>query len=271
MSSNQSPTFDPLNALDYALNHWIWIVALTLLGTCLGWAFSQLNPARYEARAQITLRLDLSRTGTPSEDELEMAINAVGTILDSPTVRHELVTDAQNSDFSLDATLLSERAFVERKNQSYVLRVQWEDPQQAAWLVNRWSMLAVAELKAAEYHALSAELLQRRLDSLSSCLAESIAEPPAPALCPSNLQQLQLEIQQTGQLLLDEQKAARGFFPGLSTIPPEPAEIPAHPIQFERRILVVAGCLLGLLLAIFLLSFQIPNRLKLHRSRREMD
>jgi uncharacterized protein involved in exopolysaccharide biosynthesis len=263
VQTTPSPTsHHPSDALEYTQRHWLWIVFLAVVGTCIGWLFSLTTPARYEAQLQITLSLDLSRTGTPGEEELEMVINAIGNILDSPSVRHQLLQDAQNASIPLNPSLLSECAFVERKNQSYVLRVRWSDPQQAAWLVNRWGTLAFADLQDAENHALAAESLQRHMDGLSGCLAEAAVSDPAPAICPTDLSVLQTAIQETSQQILMERQAGRGFFPGLRAIAPEPAEVPQQPVQFGRGNLIVAGCLLGVLAGILALWLHLPDRLK---------
>ncbi len=262
MHTAHSPSSHPSpDALEYALQHWPWIVALALLGACLGWLFSLATPTRYEARLQITLSLDLSRTGTPSEDELDMVINAVGNILDAPSLRRQLLQDAQAAGISLTGDRLAERAFLERKGQSYVLRVQLEDPQQATWLVNHWAELAFADLQAAESHAMAAEALQRHLDGLSGCLSEAALSISAPAICPTDLAVLQTAIQETSQQIMAERQAGRGFFPGLRAIAPQPAELPLQPVQFARRNLILAGGLLGLLSGVLLLTWQLPERL----------
>lgn len=249
-------TYTPYHTLEYALRWWPLIVIGMLLGTAAAWGFSRAAQPLYEARAEITLNIDLTRTGILTQEETDMAINAAGSIIDSADLRARLLADAQAQGVALTAEDYPQAAFLERKAESYALRVLLPDPAQAAWLADHWAELAEADLQTAAEHALAADALQNYIDGLTSCLQQ--AADSGAANCPG-LPAIQAALQESGDALLAERQAARALFPGLRASLTRSAQTPSQPVNFNRKWMLLAGALLGLLAGIAAIGLRLPD------------
>jgi len=258
--------YDPYETLDDALRWWWLIVLLMLLGGLIALGISQTQTPIYEARAEITLNVDLTRTGVISQEETDMVINAAGALIDSTDLRHQLRSEAITSGIqSLDEDRFLKVVFLERKAQSYVLRVQLEDPSQAAWLANRWAELAYANLQQAVQHAVSAQVLERHLDSLASCIQQSSSENALLGCTLANLPSVQAALQETQQALQLEKQEAHAIIPAMLVSVTRTADVPTQAVDYNRKWLLLAGVLLGMLVGVSAIALKIPGRLTQRR------
>lgn len=259
-------TFRPYDTFANALRWWPLMVACAILGVLVALGFSALSDPIYEARAEITINIDLTRTGILTQEETDMAINATGSVIDSSDLRLRLLSDAQAAGIDIPAEKAASSLFVERKAESYALRVLLTDPQQAAWVANRWAELALADLQSAQEHAVMAEAYQRTIDGLSACIQQSALDNTS--LCGSmDLPALQAVLKQNAALLAEERLAARALFPGLRASYTRAPILPTEAVNYNRKWMLLAGALLGLALGILIIGLNLPARFERSRAR----
>ncbi len=251
----------PLDDLNAALRSWWLIVAAMLLGVSAGWVAFQLQPPLYEARAEIAINVDLGRTGTLSDKNQDILINTTGRVMASAPIMEYLRSQALQSGMIDAGDRFDRIAFLERKAEAFVLRVQHRDPQAALHLADRWSDLALRALESASQQALAAETLQRYLDGLVVCAQAVPAAGVEASRCRlENLQQIQIEIEQSGAAILQARSAARGIIPGVRFTLTHPAAVLPEPVQFERSNYLFAGAGLGLVFALWAIHRRLPTR-----------
>ncbi|GIV63573.1 MAG: hypothetical protein KatS3mg045_0912 [Bellilinea sp.] len=254
--------YNLLDDLDAALRYWWLIVVLMTAGVILGWIIFQIQPPLYEARAEIALNVDLSRTGTLSDTNQDILINTTGRVMATAAIMDDLKQQAMKTGW-LSPTGNPQRVFfIERKAESFILRVQHRNPQAALELTDRWSELALRALESASLSALHAEQLERYLDGLTVCLQQQTSGGMEIHPCPfKDLQQLQTEITKTGEAIQNARANARGLIPGIRFVLTQPAALLPEPVQFQRSTYLLAGALAGLVAALFAIHFRLPKRL----------
>jgi len=260
-----NPMTSPYNLLDdlnAALRYWWLIVVLMTAGVILGWILFQIQPPLYEARAEIALNVDLSRTGTLSDTNQDILINTTGRVMATAAIMDDLKQQATKAGWLAANSNPQRIFFIERKAESFILRVQHPNPQAALELTDRWSELALRALESASQNALQADHLERYLDGLTTCLQQQTSGGVEIHACPfQDLQQLQTEINKTGEEILKSRVNARGLIPGIRFALTQPAELLPEPVQFQRSTGLLAGALIGLVAALFVIHFRLPERL----------
>lgn len=257
-----TPPYNPLDDLNAALRYWWLIVLLMSAGVIIGWIFFQIQPPLYEARAEIALNVDLSRTGTLSDKNQDILLNTTGRVMASAAIIDDLQQQALQAGWLSPISNPQRVFFIERKAESFILRVQHRNPQAALTLTDRWSDLALRALESASLHALQADLLERYLDSLIFCLQQQAAGGVEINPCPvQNLAALQTAIAATGEQLLSARSGARGVIPGIRFTLAQPAALLPEPVQFQRSTYLLAGALMGLVLALVAIHLRLPDRL----------
>ncbi len=251
----------PLDDLNAALRYWWLIVVAMLLGVSAGWVAFQLQPPLYEARAEIAINIDLGRTGTLSDKNQDILINTTGRVIASAPIMEELRSQARQSGMIAAGDAFDRVAFLERKAEAFVLRVQHRDPQAALNLVDHWSDLALRALESASQQAMVAETLQRYLDGLVACAQAVPAYGAEASRCRlDDLSKVQIEIEQTGAAILQARSGARGIIPGIRFTLTHPAVLLPEPVQFVRTNYLLSGAGLGLVMSLWAIHQRIPAR-----------
>lgn len=249
-------------SLEPYLRYWWLLVVFMLLGVATGWVLQRGRPPLYEARAEIGLNVDLSRTGTLSDLNQDILVNTTGRVINSLPVMDALRSDAKRLGELSEDSSGSREFFLERKAESYVLRVQSRDPGIALTLADRWSELAMRALESASLHAIQADLYQRYLDSLAVCLQQIPAGTMDEVSCgQANLSGLQVEIEQTGAALLQARANSRGVVPGMHFNLDQPAYLLNQPVQYDRKFFLIGGLALGFACGMIFLQTGLPVRL----------
>ncbi len=250
--------FFPLDTLENALRSWWVVVLVMLLGACAGWVVHRLHPPIYEAQSAITVAIDFTHTGQLTDVEEDYAIGVVGDVIGS-------VVDPGNPASAVAPT---QNTTLERYNNTWTLRVRDRDPQAAAQLANRWAQAAYSALTDAHSHALAADRLIRIQDSLQSCLEQSVASGPVQAVCAlNNLDTIQTDLVDMGAVLQQEQLASQGILPYTTFALTGTAEPPTSPAIYRQGQMVLAGALIGLVLAIWGVYLRLPARLARRKVR----
>lgn len=257
-----TPSYNSLDDFNAALRYWWLIVLLMTAGVILGWLFFQIQPPLYEARAEIALNVDLSRTGTLSDKNQDILINTTGRLMASAPIMDDLRQQAMQAGWLVSDENFQRTFFIERKAESYILRVQHRNPQAALALADHWSDLALRALETASLSALQADHLERYLDGLTTCLQQQPLNGVENVMCPfQNSQQIQTEITRTGERILTARANARGLIPGMRFTLTRPAVLLPEPVQFQRSNYLLAGALIGLIGALAAIHLRLPERL----------
>ncbi len=241
--------------LEYTLRYW-WLLALFLLaGAAIGWGFSLIHPPQYEAQAEISINIDISRTGTLTGESQDILIDNVGDIIGAPAVMAALQDE-------LDPPAV-QQVYLERKADRFALRVVGSDPQRVKLLAERWTSLAIAELDQAARHVVAAEILERYLDALTKCVEQLPSVGSSGQICGvPTLSDVQTAIQQAGAQLLQEKAASLGLIPGVRYWLSQSAQLSGRPVQYNRKYLLLGGAIIGLALGLWLLHLRLPERIK---------
>ncbi len=254
--------FSPGEAFSRALNLWWVIVALTILGGVLAWAFHFLQPPLYQAQAVFNISLNFAQTGSLTQFEEDHTWEAVGDLIDSTGVLEQVVKQANAEGIQVDVNQLERMITRERKEFRWVLQLRARDPRTAAILTNLWADEANRQLEEARQHAIQAYHLHQYLTSLESCLSSHLASGPSQALCNTTTQDgLQKEMAQIGTALQQETALAGAILPSLTFELVKRADIPTQPAEFQINTLVLAGGLIGFVLAIWITNTRWVMRL----------
>lgn len=253
--------FSPLDTLTQALRFWWFLSLLILLGGMAGVLVHQLRPPVYEAVGHFPAGIDFVATGPLTQYEEDVALNAVGNVLNSSIVLDRVVNRAKEKGIAIDRTDLAKMAVFERKFTTWDLRVRSMDRRMAEQITNLWLEEGQAQLLESYQHSLQAEQISNYLQSLESCLGKSVSGEPSTALCTySRFREIQVDLQEAGKTLVQERKAALGLFSGLTIGPASAVSISQQPVIFGRSQLVLSGSMIGLLAGFWLLNLGIPAR-----------
>jgi len=250
MSQMQSQEAPGGFGLSLALRRWWLVVLLVLMGGGIGWGAQFFLAPVYESRAEFAFTIDFTRTGALTDIEEDFVLGIAGDILGSSEVLDRVVVQAEAQGIVISTSQRKEVFFIERRNQTWVLRVRYPDAGSAYILAGLWADEAQTVLQDAYRHALQAEGLRRYRDTLVGCMQNSVAVEPVHAVCNlHNLGAIQQELAKTGEALQAEKLASQGLMPALLFERSQTPERPERPVRFQRNTLILAGALIGLLVA----------------------
>ncbi len=249
-STSQNSNLTILNLFQALRYFWKFLAIGAILGGMGGMLASALLSPRYEAVAVFTFSIDFARTGLLTDVEEDQAFEAAGDIVRSTRVLQSLEEKAQETGLTGGQKDLLKSLTAERRFDQWLLKVIWSDPETAARLANLWGSETLNALQNARQAAWKADALHRHILSLETCLQQSTSVVPAQPLCQASSRSALLrEMQDSGEEMNRWQMEAQGFFPGLNFAFAQEAASPASPVQYSRGVLVLAGCLAGLLIA----------------------
>ncbi len=252
--------FSPYDFTRRMLRYWKLVILVMIVGGLTGWLVHLSQPPMYESQAAISFAFNVVRYGPLPQMDEDYAMGAAGAIIaTSPVPEYVYQQALQHGIGALSQYPVGQTVFIERKSFQWVIRVRNADPQAAAFIANTWAGRAYQELLAASQHAERADSLRIYLNSLESCLQRAAATDPSAAQCSlSGLPALEAQMQNTGAQLYNEQVLGRGFLPYLIFNSPGKAIAAGQPDQFGSNSLVLAGILIGFLLAIIFVAADAP-------------
>jgi len=252
--------------LESALQFW-WIFFIVMLGGAgISAGFQAARPPLYEAYTEISTTIDFGRTGLLSDIEQDQMVGMVGDVIASQPVVEAALQAASLQGVELNVAQFRSQSFLERRGTAWMLRVRHSQPQQAAQLANHWAQASMDALTTAYHHAVQADSLYRYMLSLESCLEQTAASRPSEALCTvQNLDEIQFLLETSSRAQVEERTASQGISAALSFQHARVASPPEQPAQFGRNSLLLAGALIGLLLAVGLFAVGLPERIRKHR------
>ena len=255
-------TISPREKALTVLTHW-WVVAVAaILGGLVGLGIFALKEPAYEAQVTTTMGIDFARTGYMEQYDKDLALGIAAGIIYSADVMQQVVDEALANNIVASFETLKHDSTMERKSFVWILRVRHGNPEQAAFLANRWIDLGIAALDSAAQHAITADGLQEYMQSLERCL-EQVAVNAVVPTCPyDTLAELQTNLVVTENEFIVERQAARNLFPQLTYEVSQRATTPQSPVTYGRNNLVLAGLLIGLLAGIAVVTSGLPERWK---------
>ena len=253
-------SFSPREKVLSILAYWSVVAAAAILGGLAGLAIYALKAPVYEAQAHIAIGIDFTRTGYMEQYDKDLALGSAAGVIFSTEVMQQVVDAAGAENIPVDFDSLFKAATIERRTYEWILRVRFNDPDQAAFIANRWMELGVIALDSAYQHALAADAIATYLDSLESCL-EQVAVNAIVPVCPYNsVGELQADLSTTEEQFFLEKQAARGLFPGVTYQVNQRATPPLEPVLYGRNNLALAGLLIGLIVGSVMVSTGLPAR-----------
>ena len=253
-------SFSPREKVLTILTYWWVVAAAAILGGLAGLGAYALKTPVYEAQVHIAIGIDFTRTGYMEQYDKDLALGAAAGVIYSTEVMQQVVDAARAENIPIDFDSLFKAATIERRSYEWILRVRFSDPDQAAFIANRWLDLGSLALDSAYQHALAADAIASYLDSLESCL-EQVAVNAIVPVCPYNsISELQAGLSTTEEKFLVEKQAARGLFPGVTYQVNQRATPPQQPVLYGRNNLALAGLLIGLIVGIAMVSSGFPLR-----------
>jgi LPS O-antigen subunit length determinant protein (WzzB/FepE family) len=247
--------FIPLEALQRVLRGW-WLLAICVFaGGIAGLLISALRPAQYEAGFTVIVGIEQTTSGEIAQYDEDVMFEAVGGLFYAPAMMERVTALAAAQNISVDSAYLRTHSTVERRLAIWLVRVRHTDPSAAETLARIWLEEGTRELRAAYANAVTADGLQRSLESLESCLVRAAASPPADGQCSqANLADLQAALKQTGAAQAEARLSARGLSSSLLVRQAETDILPARPVLPQRAGLALAGAMAGFLVGIWAAS-----------------
>lgn len=266
--NRQDQDFFPMEIVQNAVSYWWVIVVFMLFGAFGGWGMHLMNPPIYQARASLATSIDFNRTGKLEDTALDQILGMNEDVITSPELFEKAADQAAAQGIDLDGPEFRRIASTDRSHSEWILRVIYPDADKAAMLANIWADVAYESLSEAYLHAIRAEGLLRYLDSLESCLEQSVASGPVQAFCyPGNLEALQSELEKTGKQAQVERLSSYGISTAVTFSQGSEAQVSSRPVQNDRNVFIFAGMGMGLLIGIWVLYLNLPARL-IGRSQR---
>ncbi len=239
--------------IDYlrkVIKGWKRIVLCMIIGGLGGFLVSSFRSPIYETRAVIAVTIDYTRTGALSDIQEDQAMRGLGSVIDSNEVIKQVILQAQQAGYQLDQNTVEDSFTLEREDFRWFLRVRDTDAQRAADLANIWAQAAVETLNEGLEHALVASHLQQYLDSLEFCMQRQVGEGVGEKVCEQyDFEYLITEIQSTADEIQSQNQMSYGLMPALTFFLAENAPVNDGAVQGTQGVLVVAGSILGFIVA----------------------
>jgi hypothetical protein len=258
--------FIPHNSLMRIFSRWWILLAMSVLGGTIGWAFHFFYPPVYEATSTLTVTMEFTQVEL-SQYEQDYAFNIVDAIINSSEVTDRIVTNAQLIGISISQTRLAKQMFLERRQSVWELHIRDQDPHVSAELANIWAQVAIDVLNAALNHAMHANQLQTQIDLLNACLpfepgSTQLQATPRPITrdCGRySLVEIDAALKSWTDELVQEKGLTQGILPVLEFAQTGNALIPETPVLYNQAGLTLAGAMIGFIISLWMAGIQRPR------------
>ncbi len=228
-----------------------WVIAgLMVIGGLTGMLVTRIHKPVYQSMAMITTAVDYAYAGRLEDYELDHTLLAVGDIIDSTSVRQQVLINSQEQIPGLTADEIQKNLVAMRKGYDWILTARSSDPLAAQVLASGWAENAMVALFKMNQQALEDFHTQTTLLSIESCFSESVVVENAPAGCST---------EELTRLMTNFESEDGGGYSNLREsillsnlsfqVTTEPT-LPSTPILFRQNLNVAAGALIGLILGL---------------------
>lgn len=240
-------------------NSWIFIFILILIGAGLGFAVSLFKKPIYEATALVTTNLHLNEEGPINEIMLDSQINHIGDLYFHPQVVEKLIATEKTNGLSLNLETLKEIGTVERRLLNSQIKIRHSDPQIAARIATNWAKILFDTLNEAYPYAIQVSNAKDKLVWLNNCV-NPIEEIEIDAFCKSiTKDELDQAISDAEAIILDKINHTLGLSKYLNVSQYQPASVPNKAISYHKGSMVLAGGVIGFLVALGILMLRKNN------------
>jgi hypothetical protein len=255
---------DPRTIFTRLLRFW-WVLSLAMiLGGMTGWVFSRIHPPVYEATAYYQVNLDeqglIKRLGLPPQTDLDFLtvnpyLTPVADQFYSPGIREQVIAALEGEDIHLAPADFNTRNFIlDRRGLVWFITARDSDPDRAVKMADIWLRTIDGHLHELQAHAVHSRVLKLQYLLVERCFTDfSFTEANQCAGTSfSSLSELDAFLNGLVDQIAAEDASSRGIDPLLSFVIERPAVATAAPLLYARSNLMVAGGLVGLLIAIAL-------------------
>ena len=240
---------------------WLGVVGLMLLGALVGLIISLLLPPKYEAVSKLTTNLEVVTGTNVTEIMVDAQVDIVGTLVFHSDVIESVQQNLADEGLTYTATELTRKTRIERQLMSTLIKVRDADPEVAALIATVWAENAYQRLNEAYSHALALSEAKASQAMLTGCIEDTTKQqlPFCQTLTAENTDDL---LSETERIILQKSPLSLGLTGEINISQYQPAAIPEYPVAFQRSILILAGALAGLVLALLLgeLMMKEPER-----------
>jgi hypothetical protein len=237
----------PSELIKKASRKWWVFAALMILGGLAGMLFTRIQKPVYQSQAVITIAIDYAYTGRLEDYELDHLIMAVGDLIDSTTVRRQVLVESQLQGIR-EETLARDLTAI-RKGNAWILSVRASDPESARVLAETWANTAMAVLFKMNQQALADFHNQVAMLSIEKCFSESVVvDSPVAGCSADDIDKLKSFLSgdsDTTNSLRNSVLLSNLSFE-ITTTPVKPAS----PLLFRQNLNVGAGAFIGLIVAL---------------------
>jgi capsular polysaccharide biosynthesis protein len=239
---------------------WILVLAM-ILGGLAGMLITRAHKPVYQSQAIITTAVDYAYTGSLQDFELDHLVMAVGEVIDSTTVRDIVIENVLSDGATDSADKILNNLNLIRKGNSWLLTVRASDPVTAQKIALVWGNKAIDVLAALRTTATDAFHIQVAQFALEDCLSRTVVVEPVSSGCSSE------EMDELRQFLAtsDQPDAALDYresilLSNLSFELTKEPELSSSPVLFRQNLNVLAGALIGLIVALGVLFGGKPQK-----------
>jgi hypothetical protein len=251
-----------LQVVQHTLHRWWLIACLMLIGGIAGWAVTLILRPVYEATTYYKVSLDeteiLRRQGLDSTDVLtfdskNLYLAPAADLFYATDLQSDLAAALKVQGIQFDLQQFNTRAFIlDRRGSVWFITIRNTDPQLAAQLANLWLEVVDKKLHNLQNHTTLAQELELQRLTVAKCFTEfdfTNANQCAGTdfVTPEDFQKY---LNGLDSKISSENNAGRDIDTVLSFEIQGPAEISDAPIMYRRSLLIMAGSLIGFLLAI---------------------
>ncbi len=232
-------------------NDWLGVAGIMLVGALIGLVLSFFLPPKYEATARLTTNLEVVTGTNVTEIMVDAQVDIVGTLVFHPDVVERVRQSLADEGMTYITTDLIRKTKIERQLMSTIIKVRDTDAEVAALIATTWAEEAYGRLTEAYPHALALSQAKATQAMLTGCIKDATKQalPFCQSLTEEKTEQL---LSETKSIILQESPLSLGLTGELNVSQYQAALIPDRPIAFQRSILILAGALAGLVLALIL-------------------
>ncbi len=241
---------------------WWLLPVFMLAGALIGLLVGFFLPPTYEATFTVTTNFEINMTDEITELMLDGAINHVGELVFNPEVVNDLIEAETSKGNPLTLEQLRKITSVERRLTSTFIKVKWQDPKIAARIANTWGEIFFDHLQKAYKQAVVAEGLTAYQETLETCLLQSDGSSAMDPCYGLDRDELQQDIKNVSLEIADARGKSLGLHPLLYVSQFTPAEIPSKPLYYSKNSLVLAGAMVGLVIALIILEVKYGDGVK---------
>jgi len=239
----------PVELIKKAARQWWIFAALMILGGLAGMLFTRIQKPVYQSQAVITTAVDYAYTGRLEDYELDHLILAVGDLIDSTSVRRQVLVLVEPQLQGIREDTLVKDLTAIRKGNDWILSARASDPESAQLLAESWASSAMVALFKMNQKALADFHNQVVMLSVEKCFSESVAvDSPVAGCSAEDIERLKSYL--SGDSNTENSLRNSILLSNLSfqvtTIPVKPTA----PLLFRQNLMVAAGAFIGFIAAL---------------------